>query len=121
MEIKVINLKEKADLINELHSYKRVATINNYDFKLVKAQREFIWHSHPDTDEVFYAVEGTFDIQLRDKVLSLQPGDLVTIPKGVEHKPVCKTLCTILLIEPNGTVNTGNAGGDLTDNKVEDI
>ena len=121
MTIDVVNLKQKADLISELHAYKRVATMNNYDFKLVKAHREFVWHAHPETDEVFVGVEGIFEIHLREKVLTLGPGDMAVIPKGVEHKPVCKEPCTIMLIEPGGTVNTGDAGGNLTDMELEDI
>lgn len=121
MDIHVVNLKEKADLITELHAYKRVAQMNDYGFKLVKARREFIWHRHPDTDEVFFAVEGGFDIELREKRLTLAQGDMVVIPKNVEHKPICRDLCTIMLIEPKGTVNTGDAGGDLTDTEVEAI
>ncbi len=121
MEINVVNLKEKAGVINELHAYKRIAAMNDYEFKLVKVQRTFVWHSHPDTDEVFMAVEGEFEIELRDKTLHLAQGDMVVIPKNVEHRPVCKKLCTILLIEPQGTVNTGDAGGDLTDTLVEAI
>jgi len=121
MDVHVVNLKEKAALIKELHAYKRIAGINDYDFKLVKAKREFVWHRHPDTDEVFYAVEGGFEIHLREKILSLKEGDLVVIPKNVEHKPVCKDLCTVLLIEPRGTLNTGDAGGTLTDTRLEDI
>ncbi|OGR10757.1 MAG: cupin [Desulfobacterales bacterium RIFOXYA12_FULL_46_15] len=121
MDVNIINLKEKAALIRELHAYKRIAGMNGYDFKLVKAQREFVWHRHPDTDEVFYAVEGGFEIHLREKVLTLKEGDMVVIPKNAEHKPVCKSLCTILLIEPKGTLNTGDAGGALTDTLLEDI
>ncbi len=121
MVVNVINLKEKADLIDELHAYKRVGVMNNYDLKLVKAKREFVWHKHPDTDEVFFGIQGSFEIHLRDKVLTINSGDMVTIPKNVEHKPVCKDLCTIMLIEPGGTVNTGDAGGDLTDMDLEDI
>lgn len=122
MDINVVTLKEKADLIDELHAYKCIARMNDYEFKLVKAQREFVWHRHPDTDEVFFAVEGSFVIHLRDKILELSAGDMVVIPKGVEHKPVCEELCTILLIEPKGTVNTGDAGGDMTaDTEVEEI
>lgn len=121
MDIQTVNLKEKADLITELHAYKRIAAMNDYEFKLVKAHREFIWHRHPETDEVFFAVEGRFDIELRDKTLSLGPGDLAVIPKGVEHKPVCREQCTILLVEPRGTVNTGDSGGDYTDTRVEPI
>ncbi|WDP87915.1 MAG: cupin domain-containing protein [Desulfobacter sp.] len=95
--------------------------MNDYEFKLVKAQREFVWHRHPETDEVFFAVESGFDIELRDKRLTLARGDMAVIPKNVEHKPVCKDLCTIMPIEPKGTVNTGDAGGDLTDTTVEAI
>ena len=121
MDINVVNLKEKADLITEIHTYNRVAKMNNVEFKLVKARREFIWHRHPDTDEVFFAVEGGFVIHLRDRVLSLNEGDMVVIPKNVAHKPVCEALCTILLIEPAGTVNTGDSGGALTDTVCRDI
>lgn len=121
MDVNVVNLKHKASLIQELHAYKRIARMNDYDFKLVKAKREFVWHRHPDTDEVFYAVEGGFEIHLREKILFLKEGDLVVIPKNVEHKPVCPDFCTVLLIEPQGTVNTGDAGGALTDTRVEDI
>lgn len=121
MDVNAVNLKEKAALITELHAYKRIAGMNDYDFKLVKARREFVWHRHPDTDEVFYAVEGGFEIHLREKVLVLKEGDLAVIPKTVEHKPVCKDLCTVLLIEPRGTLNTGDVGGPLTDTRLEDI
>lgn len=121
MEINVINLKDKTELIKELHEYKLIARMNNYEFKLVKAHREFIWHKHPDTDEVFFAVQGSFVIHLRNKILSLNEGDLVVIPKDVEHKPVFENQCSVMLIEPKGTVNTGDAGGDLTDNNLEEI
>ncbi len=117
----MINFKEKADLIKELHAYKRVARMNDVEFKMVKARREFVWHSHQDTDEVFMAIEGQLDIELRDKTLTLSPGDMVVIPKNVEHRPVCRQVCAVLLIEPQGTVNTGNAGGNMTDTTVEPI
>lgn len=117
--VQVISLKQKASLITKLHDYKAVAEMNGYYFKLVKMQREFIWHRHPETDETFYCVEGEFDIHLRDKILHLSEGDLAVIPKGVEHKPVSVKQSTILMIEPKETVNTGDAGGDLTDDKVE--
>jgi mannose-6-phosphate isomerase-like protein (cupin superfamily) len=118
MEIRVVNLKEKANLIHELHSYKAVAQLNNYQLKLVKAKREFVWHHHDDTDELFMVIEGSMQIALRDRMLSLIEGELVVIPKGVDHKPVCRTECTVLLLEPAGTKNTGNAGGELTDDRV---
>jgi mannose-6-phosphate isomerase-like protein (cupin superfamily) len=119
VDVAAINLEEKARKIKELHSYKIVAQMNNYYFKLVKAKREFIWHKHPDTDEVFMVIDGNLRIDLRDKTLNLAKGEMVVIPKGIEHKPTCHEECTILLIEPVETVNTGDAGGDLTDTDLE--
>jgi len=119
MNIEVINFAEKFDKIKELHKYKVIAQMNNYYFKLVKARREFIWHKHPETDEVFMVTAGNLVIELRDRTLHLTEGEMVVIPKGVEHKPSCKEECKILLIEPKGTVNTGNAGGELTDTDLE--
>ncbi|MBN2125471.1 MAG: cupin domain-containing protein [Deltaproteobacteria bacterium] len=119
MEIRVVNLEEKAGLIKELHKYKLVAELNDYQFKLVKARREFIWHSHEETDEMFFIVEGRMKLAFRDRVFELNRGEMIVVPKGVEHKPICDTECTVMLVEPRGTVNTGNAGGDLTDTELE--
>ncbi len=119
MEIKVVNIKGKADLITELHRYKVIAEMNDYYFKLVKAKREFVLHQHPETDEVFITVQGQFKIALRDKVINLSEGDMVVIPKGVEHKPICEEECCVMLIEPKATINTGNTGGVLTDMELE--
>ncbi|MBP2643225.1 MAG: cupin domain protein [Firmicutes bacterium] len=116
--VKVINFAEKFTQISELHSYKLIAEMNDYQFKLVKMKRTFIWHSHPETDEVFMVIAGNLQIALRGQVLELHSGEMVVIPKGVEHKPSCNEECQILLIEPAGTLNTGNAGGDLTDTQV---
>jgi mannose-6-phosphate isomerase-like protein (cupin superfamily) len=119
MDISVINLEEKFEKIHEQHSYKIIAQMNNYHFKLVKAQREFIWHKHPETDEVFIIIGGNLRIDFRDKTLHLKKGEMVAIPKGVEHKAFCKEECKILLIEPAGTINTGDAGGNLTVTELE--
>lgn len=121
MTVSVINLKEKADKIKELHSYKLIAEMNDYHFKLVKAKREFVWHKHAETDEVFWVIEGNLRIDLRDGPLNLGPGEMVVIPKGLEHKSTCEEECTIMLIEPAGTVNTGDSGGELTDTDLERI
>ena len=118
MDVRIVNLKEKAGLIHELHSYKVVAELNDYQVKLIKAKREFIWHHHDETDELFLVVEGTMQIALRDRTLDLREGELVVIPKGVDHKPVCREQCTVLLMEPKGTRNTGSAGGALTDTEI---
>jgi mannose-6-phosphate isomerase-like protein (cupin superfamily) len=119
MDVNVVNFKNKFSKIDELHSYKVIAQMNDYYFKIVKAKRDFIWHSHPETDEVFMVIEGNLQIDLRDETLNLKEGDMVVIPKGVEHKPLCREECHVLLIEPTGTVNTGDAGGDMTDERFE--
>src|SRR5512147_2488550 len=119
MDIRIVNLREKADLIHELHAYKLVAQMNDYDFKIVKMKREFIWHRHDETDEVFMVIDGSLEISLRDRVLDMNAGDLTVIPKGVDHKPASREGCTVLLIEPSGTSNTGNTGGPLTDRELE--
>ena len=119
MEIRVVNLKEKARRIKELHKYKLIVELNDYQVKLVKARREFVWHSHPETDELFLVVEGKMQLAFRDKVFDLRRGELIVVPKGTEHKPICDTQCTIMLIEPKGTPNTGNMPGPLTDTELE--
>lgn len=93
--------------------------MNDYYFKLVKVKREFIWHKHTDTDEVFFVVKGTLQVSLRDKTLKLREGEMVVVPKGVEHKTASYEESTVLLIEPAGTLNTGDAGGALTDTALE--
>ncbi|MDG6221788.1 MAG: cupin domain-containing protein [Candidatus Bathyarchaeota archaeon] len=118
MDVNLVNLDEKFDLIKDLHSYKVVAQMNDYYFKLVKAKREFVWHQHPETDEVFMVLDGTLTIELRDKTLTLNKNELVVIPKGVEHKPSCTQECKIMLIEPKTTLNTGNTQNKLTDTKL---
>ena len=119
MNIPVVNFAEKFAKIPELHSYKLIAQMNDYLFKLVRMLREFIWHSHPETDEVFMVLDGKLKIELRDETLTLNSGEMTVIPKNMEHKPSCTEECHILLIEPAGTKNTGNAGGALTDNTLE--
>ena len=119
MQIKVVNLEKKFEKIQKLHSYKVIAQMNNYYLKLVKAKREFIWHHHSETDEVFFVIDGELAIELRDKTLKLKRNEMVVIPKGVEHKPSCNQECKILLIEPMGTLNTGNVSSDLTDTNIE--
>ncbi len=117
--VSVINIEEKFGKFQERHSYKVIAQMNDYLFKLMRVKREFIWHKHPETDEVFMVFEGVLRIDLRDKALILKKGDMAVILKGVEHKPSCTEECKILLIEPAATVNTGDAGGDLTDTGLE--
>ncbi|MCK9150428.1 cupin domain-containing protein [Methanobacterium alcaliphilum] len=119
MEVKVVNFEEKFSKLEELHSYRIIAQMNDYYFKIVKAKREFIWHTHPETDEVFVVINGELKIDLRDKTMHLKSGDMVVIPQGVEHKPSCPDECHILLIEPTETVNTGDKESELTDTDLE--
>ena len=88
--------------------------MNDYQFKLVKVQGEFVWHDHPETDEVFIVINGVLDIEFRDGKVTIESGEMFVIPKGVEHRPVAKNECKMMLVEPKGVVNTGDAGGQWT-------
>ena len=114
MTQKAINFAEKFNLFSEHWSPKIIAQMNDYHFKVAKFQGEFVWHSHAETDETFIVLRGEMSIQFRDGAITLKAGEMYVIPKGIEHKPVAAQECHILLIEPGGTVNTGNAGGDMT-------
>lgn len=109
MDYSPINLKEKFSKFTERWSPKIIAQMNDYHFKLAKVQGEFVWHDHPETDEVFIVVEGRLDILFRGGRVSLHEGEMFVVPKGIEHKPAAEQECHILLIEPAGTVNTGDA------------
>jgi mannose-6-phosphate isomerase-like protein (cupin superfamily) len=117
MMIDVVNLTEKFSLITEQWDPKIIAQLNDYQVKIAKIQGEFVWHSHPETDEVFLVVNGKLTIHLRDGDLHLEPGEMCVIPSGVEHKPAAEEECQILMVETAGTQNTGDAGGERT---VED-
>lgn len=114
MQFDPINFKEKFTKFNEHWSPRVVAEMNDYQFKLAKVEGEFVWHDHPDTDEVFIVIEGTLNIEFRDGVVSLNSGEMFVIPKGVEHKPVADKECKIMLVEPKGVVNTGDCDSELT-------
>jgi mannose-6-phosphate isomerase-like protein (cupin superfamily) len=110
----VVDLSERLSLVSEHWSPKVVARLNDYEIKVVKVQGEFTWHTHHDTDELFLVVAGELTIQLRDRDVVLQPGQLFVVPRGVEHCPIAAGEVQAVLIEPTGVVNTGNAGGPLT-------
>ena len=109
-----INLNHKLDLFEEHWQPKIVAEINDYDVRVVKIKGEFIWHKHDDTDDFFLVLKGHLTIQLRDRNVELDEGELFVVPRGVEHCPRAEEEASILLIEPSGTVNTGDAGGPRT-------
>ena len=108
MEYQPVNLNEKYSKFSEQWSPKIIAQMNDYHFKLAKVQGEFVWHDHPETDEVFLVVKGSLEIQFRDGKVTLNEGEMYVVPRGVEHKPVAERECHILLVEPAGTVNTGS-------------
>ena len=109
-----INLQEKFDRFPDCWAPRVVAEMNDYQFKLVRLRGEFVWHSHADTDEVFLVLDGRLSIEFRDGVVELGPGEMYVVPKGVEHRPVAATECKVMLVEPRGVVNTGDAGGGYT-------
>jgi len=109
-----INFQQKLGLISEHWQPRVVAEMNDYQFKLVKIQGEFVWHSHAETDEVFMVIEGALRLEFRDGKVELRAGEMYVVPKGVEHRPVAEQECKMMLIEPRGTVNTGDVGGPMT-------
>ena len=109
-----INISKKLSKFSDHWSPKVIALMNNYQFKLVKITGEFTWHSHKNTDEVFIVIEGSMSIKLKDQMINLSRGEMFVIPKGVEHKPYAEHECKVMIVEPEGVVNTGDAGGDLT-------
>lgn len=114
MEYQPISFAEKFSKFSEQWSPKIIAQLNDYHFKVAKIQGEFIWHDHPETDEVFVVLKGHLDILFRDGKVSLNEGEMFVVPKGLEHKPVAENECHILLVEPAGTVNTGNVVSEKT-------
>jgi len=106
---KVVNLAQKLSTFSKYFSPKIVADYNGNDVYLAKVKGEFVWHSHPDTDDLFLVLKGKLTIKLRDGDVELGPGELYVVPKGVEHCPVADEETHLLLIEPAGTPNTGDA------------
>jgi mannose-6-phosphate isomerase-like protein (cupin superfamily) len=110
-----INLEQKLATFDEPFSPRIVGYLNDYKLQVAKTKGEFVWHTHPETDDFFLVVKGRLTIQLRDRDVVLDPGDLYVVPRGVEHCPRSDEGAEILLIEPAGTVNTGDApAGELT-------
>ena len=107
-----VNLTQKASLIEQQWSPRVVAEMNDYQFKVVRIEGEFIWHSHPETDEAFLVLEGTLRIDLPEGCVYVNPGELYVVPRGVEHRTAAQGEAKLMMIEPRGVVNTGHEGGD---------
>ncbi|HLZ19959.1 MAG TPA: cupin domain-containing protein [Smithellaceae bacterium] len=115
MNIDKINLSEKfGKLPAGDYAVRIVARMNNYDFKIVKFKGDFIWHSHPETDETFIIMEGTLVMSFRDRTVEVRAGEMIVIPRGVEHKPSSENGYRAILIEPEGVSNTGDVKSDIS-------
>ncbi|WP_226002184.1 cupin domain-containing protein [Paenibacillus sp. BJ-4] len=119
MNYQAINLNEKLSKFNEHWSPKVIGEMNDYQFKLVKIDGDFVWHDHQDTDEVFIVLEGEMFIDFRDGQVKISQGEMFIVPRGVEHKTFANQECHIMLVEPRGVVNTGETESELT--AVNDI
>ncbi len=114
-----INFQEKLAKFSEHWTPKVIAEMNDYQFKLVKIQGEFVWHNHSDTDEVFIVIEGSMKIEFDEETVELNEGEMYVVPKGVQHKPYAENECKVMLVEPKGVVNTGESDSELpADNDV---
>jgi len=121
MAYEAINFAKKFGLFHEQWQPKVIAEMNDYQFKIVKLEGDFVWHHHENEDEMFLVIKGSFVMRLRDRDLRLEAGEMVIIPRGVEHLPMAEEEVQVLLIEPKTTLNTGNVESDRTVEKLQRI
>jgi mannose-6-phosphate isomerase-like protein (cupin superfamily) len=114
MGYKSINFAQKLALFAEQWQPKVLAEMNDYQFKVVKLQGDFVWHEHKDTDETFIVIDGALRIDFRDGAVHIGAGEMFVVPRGVQHKPYAENEVKLLLIEPRGVLNTGDDGGERT-------
>jgi len=114
MAYEAINFAQKLSTFSEHWSPRVVAEMNDYQFKLVKLEGEFVWHDHKDTDEAFLVLKGEMEIGFRDRSVMVRAGEMFVVPKGVEHVTRAARECAALIVEPRGVINTGEVGGSLT-------
>jgi len=112
--MKKINLQNKFNKFDDQWSPKVIMEMNDYQFKLVKIENNFTWHKHDDTDETFFVIEGKIGIEFEDETIELSAGEMIVVPKGKKHKPFAEEEAKIMLIEPKGVINTGDALSKLT-------
>ncbi len=110
---KVVNVAQKLSLFTDHWSPKVVGELNGQQVKLVKLQGEFVWHHHEQEDELFWVIKGQLEMRFRDRVERVNPGEFIIVPRGVEHQPVAPSEVHIMLLEPAGTLNTGNVTDDV--------
>lgn len=116
-----INIPSKLSLFSDYWNPRIVGELNGQHVKLVKLKGEFVWHHHDNEDELFYVIEGVLKMEFRDKTVEIHPNEFIIVPKGVEHRPVADNEVSIMLFEPNTTLNTGNTRGDLTRDELEKL
>jgi mannose-6-phosphate isomerase-like protein (cupin superfamily) len=116
-----INLAEKLSTFNDYFNPRIAGELNGQQVKLVKFKGEFIWHHHEHEDELFYVVKGSFDMHFRDKAVTINKGEFIIVPHGIEHKPVAEEEVEIMLFEPATTLNTGNVENVLTKKELKSI
>ncbi len=109
-----VNLQEKFALFNEHWSPRIAGELNGQQVKLVKFKGPFVWHHHDQEDELFYVVKGSFDMEFRDKTVTIHEGEFIVVPRGVEHRPNAKEEVQVMLFEPASTLNTGNTENEKT-------
>ena len=109
-----VNFGEKLSKFSEQWTPKVIAEMNDYQFKLVRLQGEFVWHEHNDTDETFLVIEGAMSIEFTDRVVELKSGEMIVVRRGEPHRPYAEHECQVMIIEPKGVVNTGDSGGAFT-------
>lgn len=116
-----VTLHEKFGLFNEYWSPKIVGELNGQQVKLAKFKGEFVWHHHEHEDELFFVVKGSFEMHYRDRVIIINQGEFIIVPRMTEHKPVAEEEVWVMLFEPASTLNTGNAESDLTKKELQTI
>jgi mannose-6-phosphate isomerase-like protein (cupin superfamily) len=121
LSVDKVNIKDRFALFDEHWSPKIVGELNGQHVKLVKLLGEFVWHHHDEEDELFLLVKGRFRIEFRDRSVSLEEGEYIVVPRGVEHRPVVDEEAHILLFEPASTLNTGNIRGEMSVAKLDRI
>lgn len=119
--MKVINFAEKFNLIHEFWNPKIAGELNGQQVKLAKVKGEFVWHDHANEDELFIVLKGELNIEFRDKTVTIREGEMIIVPKGVEHRPIAKEEVHLLLFEPASTKHTGDVKCDLTVEKFDSI
>ncbi|MFT3793976.1 cupin domain-containing protein [Flavobacterium sp.] len=116
-----VNINEKLAQFSDHWNPRIAGELNGQHVKLVKFQGEFVWHQHEDEDEMFYVLKGEFDMEFRDKTVTLRENEFLIVPRGVEHRPVAKEEVSVMLFEPASTLNTGNTRGELTRDQLEKL